>query len=559
MKIKEWWFKNYKSYGTVKETIVLNQDRGELILLYGSNGKGKSSILSSLDLAIFGEELNRQGKRLSQKLLPNRINGNMEVGALFNSSDEELYVQRTMDSFSAPLKSKLVIDKIPFGKANGLDDKILEKVGFDFKTFKSFISMNINHFKNFISLSPEEKRILLDKLFNLEQINELNKILKQLTKNNDINFNSINKEIAIYRQNISDLQETINRVSQKKIVNNDNKIAELKQIIEDNKDKFVQLEESKEELQNYINDIQSKLGELALKKRDIDRDIQEINSKIDLFKSGKCPTCQTKLIGELNLLPEFESRLDTTTKILSKLVSKIQLGRDELTNTQNEFRETNQSYNELFSLLTQTKATIKTLKVVKEEDVSTEEFQKNIDSLTSKVEDKETEYLEVQKLKFVYDSLLPIWGESGIKRDIIDSIVGPLNEFISDDLTHLKTRFKVELDNNFDAHIFEYNQEIDPETLSTGEAKKVNLCIMLAYIKMLRLKRDINVLFLDEVFAGIDVESIDDMLILFKKFANERNVNVFLVHHSELKEHFFDRIISVNKSSFSYIEQKILS
>jgi len=559
MKIKEWWFKNYKSYGTVKETIVLNQDKGELILLYGSNGKGKSSILSSLDLAIFGEELNRQGKRLSQKLLPNRINGNMEVGVDFNSSDEDLYIQRTMDSFSSPLKSKLVIDKIPFGKANGLDDKILEKVGFDFKTFKSFISMNINHFKNFISLSPEEKRILLDKLFNLEQINELNKILKQLSKNNDISFNSINKEIAIYRQNITDLQDTINRVSEKKIVNNDNRIAELKQIIEDNKDKFIHLEESKEELQNYINDIQTKLSELGLKKRDIDRDIQEINIKIDLFKSGKCPTCQTLLIGELNLLPEFEERLDKTNKVLSKLVSKLQLGKEELTNSQNEFRETNQQYNELLSLLTQTKATIKTLKVVKEEDVSTEEFQKNIDNLTNKVEDKESEYLEVQKLKFVYDSLLPIWGESGIKREIIDSIVGPLNEFISEDLSYLKQPFKVELDNNFDAHIFQYNEEIDSDTLSTGEARKVNLCIMLAYIKMLRLKRDINVLFLDEVFAGIDVESIDDMLILFKKFANERNVNVFLVHHSELKEHFFDRIISVNKSSFSYIEQKILN
>lgn len=558
MKIKEWWFKNYKSYGTVKETITLNQDKGELILLYGSNGKGKSSILSSLDLAIFGEELNRQGKRLSQKLLPNRINGNLEVGCLFET-DQELFIQRTMSSATDSLKSKLIIDKIPFGKANGLDDKILEKVGFDFKTFKSFISMNINHFKNFISLSPEEKRILLDKLFNLETINELNKILKQLTKNNDINFNSINKEIAIYRQNIEDLKATIKRVSEKKVINNDNKINELKQIIEDNKDKFIQLEESKTELETYITDIQTKLNELSLKKRDIDRDIVEINSKIDLFKSGKCPTCQTKLVGELNLLPEFEERLDKTNTVLSKLMSKLQLGREELTNSQNEFREINREYNELMSLLTQTKASIKTLKAVTVEDVSTDEFQKNVDSLTDKVSEKEEEYLEVQKLKFVYDSLLPIWGENGIKRDIIDSIIDPLNEFILEDLTHLKTRFKVELDNNFDAHIYEYNQEIDPETLSTGEAKKINLCIMLSYIKMLRLKRDINVLFLDEVFAGIDVESIDDMLILFKKFANERNVNVFLVHHSELKEHFFDRIISVNKGSFSYIEQKVLN
>jgi hypothetical protein len=85
--------------------------------------------------------------------------------------------------------------------------------------------------------------------------------------------------------------------------------------------------------------------------------------------------------------------------------------------------------------------------------------------LVKRLKQKESEYLESQKLKFVYDTLLPIWGENGIKRDIIDSIVGPLNEFIAEDLGHLKQRFKVELDNNFDAHVFEYNQEIDPRDI----------------------------------------------------------------------------------------------
>jgi hypothetical protein len=40
MIIKEWWFKNYKSYGNVTQRIKLN-DEGELILLVGANGNGK--------------------------------------------------------------------------------------------------------------------------------------------------------------------------------------------------------------------------------------------------------------------------------------------------------------------------------------------------------------------------------------------------------------------------------------------------------------------------------------------------------------------------------------
>ena len=81
---------------------------------------------------------------------------------------------------------------------------------------------------------------------------------------------------------------------------------------------------------------------------------------------------------------------------------------------------------------------------------------------------------------------------------------------------------------------------------------------MLAYIKMLRMKRNINVLFLDEVFASVDVQGIEDILILFKKFANERKINIFLVHHSELKDWYFDRIMMIKKDTFSYIEEKII-
>lgn len=43
------------------------------------------------------------------------------------------------------------------------------------------------------------------------------------------------------------------------------------------------------------------------------------------------------------------------------------------------------------------------------------------------------------------------------------------------------------------------------------------ISIMLAYIKMLRMQKNINILFLDEVFSGLDLTSIEDMLILFKK------------------------------------------
>jgi len=584
MRILEWGGKNYKSFGSNGFNIKLNQEKGELILLNGKNGAGKSTILTCLELATYGEEMNKRGTKLPKSNFPNRTNGDMHVYVKYQT-DEKLEIDRYMANVSAPLKTKLKIETIEYDKANKVDGKILEKLGIDYKTYKSFISMNVNNFKNFISMTPEEKRLLLDKLFNLDQINELNKILKQLKSTNDTTFTTINKEIDIYKQNIIELQNTINSINEKKKINTDEKSKSLKLSLEEKKKIYLELEESKEVIKNQkkvidtskidiqqdINDFIDGINSLKIKKTQIDRDISDIKEKINLYKSGKCPTCLTILIGELDLTDEYQERLEKTILIKDKTEKKINDANIELIKYQTDFDDLNKSLmllntelddvdsdlTELLTEVTTIKTELKSLKTTENDNF--DQFDENINNIKDKISEKECVYLESQKLKFVYDILLPMWGENGIKRDIIDSIIDPINQFINEDLKYLKTTFKVNLDNNFDAHVLEFNNEIDPETLSSGEAKKINLIIMLAYIKMLRLKRDINVLFLDEVFTTIDVTSINDMLELFKAFANERNINVFLVHHSELNDYHFDKIISVKKNTFTYLETKIIN
>ena len=55
MIISEISLKNFKSYGNSKQTLKLNTEKGELILLVGQNGFGKSSIIKSFDYAFYGK------------------------------------------------------------------------------------------------------------------------------------------------------------------------------------------------------------------------------------------------------------------------------------------------------------------------------------------------------------------------------------------------------------------------------------------------------------------------------------------------------------------------
>lgn len=552
MHINEINQKNYKSYGNINETIKFKKDKGELILISGPNGEGKSSILEIFELAIYGEVLNKEGKRLTQKNLPNRRNGNLYANIDFDV-DANYKIQRKMETSTSSIKTELLIDDIPYKKANKIQDKINEKVIFDLKSFKSFISLNINIFKNFMSLTPEEKRILLDKLFNLEIINDLNKILKQLKTNNDNSFSSLKREMDIYKNNIDNLKTTINNFITKNKNDKEEKIKSLKEVLNNNKENFILLENNKNDIQQTVEQNTEFIYELNNKISLYNKDISYINEKINLFKKGICPTCETKLIGELNLLPEFEERLKLTTELKLKLQQEYTSLNNDLNEKRLELKKINNDYNELLNYLSNIKTEIKLLKEVKEED-NVDEFKINLQQQEIKLEEKNKENKDIQKLKYIYDLLIPIQSENGIKRDIIESIIGPINEFIYEDILQLKSQYRIELDNNFDAHVTEFGQEIDPDSLSTGEAKKLNLIILLAYIKTLRLRRNINILILDEVFASIDIESVNDILILFKKFANERNLNIIVVHHTELNHANFDRVIAVKKSGFSYIE-----
>jgi len=194
MLIKEIGIRGYKSFGNNEQILKLNTDKGELVLLVGSNGNGKSSLLESFEFSLYGKVKSAKSKKWHKlSTLPNRINGELLNSIKFQSNGVDIEVKRGISPNKLELWENGVLNERA-GKAN-IDEKIEKYVGMDIETFKSFISLSINDFKNFISLSNEEKQLLLDKLFNLEVINILNGILKDINKNNKVRMASLDSEI----------------------------------------------------------------------------------------------------------------------------------------------------------------------------------------------------------------------------------------------------------------------------------------------------------------------------------------------------------------------------
>lgn len=563
MLISEIGIRGYKSFGNNEQTVKLNTESGELVLLVGKNGNGKSSLLESFEYTLYGKVKSGKTKKWHKlSTLPNRINGELLNRIKFESSGTEVEIRRGIGPGVLELTENGVVNERA-GKAN-IDEKIEKYIGMDIETFKSFISMSINDFKNFISLTNEEKQLLLDKLFNLEVINILNSILKDINKNNKIRMASLDSEIRTLEDSVESIKRSIEKAIEKEKENIQSEIDQLMSEMNSKKDDYKTLKEKVEKIKEKENEL---IEEIDLEKKqhiNTQNDIKNVQREIDLYDSGKCPTCRTDFDSDhfVTLRASLVEKKEGFVVILKEIEQNIKSIKEKQQKLKTLSEKTTTSFNDLSYLLRSYKSQVEKLQLKRtkengQESINIQEFQNTIQELEEKKTISQDGATVCKEKEMYYKELNRILSEDGVKKAIISGIIKPINHFISENVKKMLLPFEVKLDETFTAEIKSLGTPVEHDSLSTGETKKINIAILIAYLKLIRTKKHINILFLDEVFSSIDLEGIDSILLLLKSFANDYNINIFVVHHAILSEETFDRILKINKEVFTSIEEVV--
>jgi DNA repair exonuclease SbcCD ATPase subunit len=576
MLISEIGIRGYKSFGNNEQIVKLNTKSGELVLLVGKNGNGKSSLLESFEYTLYGKVKSGKTKKWHKlSTLPNRINGELLNRIKFESGGTEVEIRRGIGPSVLDLIENGVLNERA-GKAN-VDEKIEKYIGMDIETFKSFISMSINDFKNFISLTNEEKQLLLDKLFNLEVINILNSILKDINKNNKIRMASLDSEIKTVDDSINSIKRSIERAVEREKQEAELALqrekediqSEINRIVDEmnsKKDDYKSLKEKIEKIKLKENEITEELDGEKRQYLNTQNDIKNVQREIDLYDSGKCPTCRTDFDSDhfANLRITLVDKKQGFEDVKSEIEDNIRKLKERQKKLKDLSENTTTTFNDLNYLLKNYKLEIDKLTKKKESQqvptnttpsVNVQEFQNTILELEEKKGFSQEDATVCKEKEMYYKELNRVLSEDGVKKAIISGIIKPINHFISENIKQMMLPFDVKLDETFTAEIKSLGVPVEHDSLSTGETKKINIAILIAYLKLIRTKKHINILFLDEVFSSIDLEGIDSILMLLKSFANDYNINIFVVHHAILSEEMFDRILKINKEVFTSIEE----
>ena len=544
MRIRKIEWKNFSSYGNKKQVLDFPESPC-LFQVVGENGAGKTSISQVISFCLYGKV---EGKKLGD--IPNRINGNAWVRITLDHLGSSVIVERGLD----PNLFRLFIDGKEFDQAGNrtLQDYLTDDIlGIPYYVFNNTISLSINDFKSFIKMTPQDKRGIIDKIFGFHVLNQMREILKSETKKIKESLDTLTGKLisleGSIKNSMDEMNNLINEIEEESlslIEDLSSKISTFENLQNLHNQKLAEFRKSEQELNQKTRDTNSLLIESQSKLRDLER-------KLRLYDNNICPTCEGSL--ETDFHANMKSSMSSEKKSIEDKIEEIENSLGELralesssASTRNDLLEKGMKIkNKLDSIQKE----LKELKT-KKSDKQSQSLQRIIDSLSSDQEKTASQKFKEEEKHNWLKTIDEILGEKGVKQMAIRTILPSLNSEILELLRRMNLSYQVVFDEEFNALIYHMGIEIPSQTLSTGEMKKVDFVVLVAIMKLMKLKfSSINLLFLDELFSSVDPDGVYSILSILKSTSSDLGLNIFVINHAPMPHEIFDWKLEVTKKN----------
>lgn len=544
-------FKNFASYGNQKQRLEFKKDSSELFLTLGKNGDGKTTIANAIIFALYGKV---EGVKLSD--LPNRINKELWVKIGIQCGTINVEIERSL----APSKFNVMLNGVEFDKAGkkSVQDYLEEEVyGIPYHVFKNIIILSINDFKSFLTMSGSDKRQIIDRMFGFSILNDMQRQIKEERKAVKMEIDNYDAELNQILESIKSIRHKLNTLLEESSEKNATKIKELKESLISLNKEAGQMKAESEQLNESIG---IKKGEYEDQRSDasmLKHELDYIKNKLDLYEKGHCPTCETKLNSDWHIerREEFSKKIKEDTDKIKLIKTEMDLITDIATKLKEDKRQ-------LDTKLSDIKYSMKSLKdeLVKIKDNATGDEFEHLKSLIKHFEasekEKSTKRDSIDGDYNFMNMVEQILGDDGVKNLAVKTILPGLNANIAAMSQTMHLHFHIRFDEKFNCIINHLGEDINPMTLSTGERKKADFIIIIAIIKILKLRfPQLNLLFLDELLSSVDNDGVYNILKILNQVIKENKINTFVINHTQLPHEMFDKKIQIyRENGFSKFE-----
>lgn len=558
MKLKKIEWRNIGPFGNKLQSIEFSETGG-LWMVLGKNGNGKSFFVNLPKVLYYGKL-----DKFKKDEIANRMNKHGWIkGEIAVDPATNVTISRKLSP------SDLRVHKYSPGEEANDDNDIgksgianyqnyidAEVTGLPYHIFSNIISLSVNDFKSFISMTPHDKRIIIDKLFAMEVINKMNDLVKHDLRDIKMNMTLFDREIVSLKNNINSAVKELAKLEEQVNKDNTDRITEITSKLTDYKPKLKQGYKKRDEYISKKQEITTSYNTFIQQKTKVNQEITTIEKQIALYEKDKCPTCET---------PFSEARFELIKEELNKNILEKRNSLEVIQKSENTytiaFKKLDEGIVKINEFIIQYESAYKTLeaelnRLKADKPKEFKSIRNIIDKNSKQLSGKEDDKVKFDD-DFKYLAMLEeIYSDAGVKKKILESYLPTLNREIEFTLHELHFPYSLTFNSDFEPKLFQLGLEIGVDTLSTGEKKRVDLAVLISIIRMLKRKYPaLNIFMLDEVLSSIDGDGIYDIIGLLQSISKEMNINIFIINHSPLPIEHFDFKIQISKNAgFSDLE-----
>ena len=538
-------FKNFASYGNQRQRIDFKHDDSELFLTLGKNGDGKTTIANAIIYALYGKV---EGVKLAD--LPNRINKELHVKIGLKCGTMAIEIERGI----SPNKFSVLINGVEFDKAGKksvqeyLEDEVF---GIPYHVFKNIIILSVNDFKSFLTMSNQDKKQIIDRMFGFSILNDMQRQIKDERRDIKFDIDAYDAELNQILDSIASVRGKLNTLLEESATANKSKIQELKDQLVTLHETVLDIEANRQKEEDAMNRFNKEYNEKRTEAGDIKREIDYLNKKLKLYESGHCPTCETKLTSDWHKSQKdsFSEKIETSTDDIKSIKAEMDVLQDKVI-------EARTAKLDLEGQISDNKVTMRGLKaeLMKLKDTPEGADFDHLRNLITEFEEKEAKKsASKDQLNGDYNFMEiveQVLGEDGVKNLAVKTILPGLNTNIAAMAQTMHLQFHIRFDEKFNCIINHLGEDINPMTLSTGERKKADFIVIVAIIKILKLRfPQLNLLFLDELLSSVDHDGVYNILKILNQVIKEHKINTFVINHSVLPHEIFDKKIQIYREN----------
>ncbi len=525
-----------------------------LIKLSGPIGAGKTSLGEALIWGLYGN--------VKGQTNPGLIAWNCkacEVEINLTSKDKEVHIIRN-------IREPLIVEIN--GKTLSASNKkdtqaILEEEVFDIPKLAvtKMCIISFNAFNSLASMSVGETKQFLDDIFGFKLFSDYNdevKIERKNQENESIRLQSVYDENVEQIEHLRKKQEaqTLHLQESINLNNLTSKRAELVAQGVALKEKREGIKKQREttdlEYVEKIKTYQNNMTEAATLGK-------QAKNHYNTFKSGICPTCGQKI--DQSHIDEYKNKMEQYASLYRENEKlKTELEAERKTKYDSYMPQIQQCDADMDTLRKQISAIDAEIKSYND---SVQLLNDNYDNLIKEVEDK---IKAVKEQLDKCDLEIAEWNEMNelfsktLRYNLLETLIPHINRSIQFFINKLEQNYKIEYDQEFKPHIFVdgWDKEISYNNLSTGQRKSLDLAIIFGILQNIIANVNLNILFLDELFSNMDVNSRNIMISLLKENM-EDGKTIFIINHAEMGDDLFSHKIRVkleNKKIISASQKK---